>query len=557
MKIELAEKILKGIQGKDVELTPETIKKIKEAKETFVSHYSEDPQGFIEKFVQIIHYKTNDSVPFILNRAQQKVIKEYLESNWLAVPKARQLGITTLTNALALHHALFTNNAFVLCLAVKNANAEENLGRIRSMFGTMPKWVQVLLLDWNDKDHFSNKSQWTFRSRIFDTVSTVEVASAASEDSTRGKRVTFAHWTETAFSDVANAVFTSMSPSLRRRPDSKMILESTGNGASGFYYEVCMGKKDGFTPVFLGWFEDNDYQKEGSLDSDEREQMEAILGVPVGDLTDPQLLWYRETAASMGVAECNQEYPNTIEQVFLSTNRSFFSVNAIQKMEDGVPLHFLQVDGTYLQRSTHGPCQVYHTPNPEFEYLISCDASEGVLDPTSIQGFDPDGNEVFHWHEKLRPDVIADVLVRLGNHYNKALLVVESNGVGQVVLNDLRRKFFYPNIFQDEGKLGVRTSVANKPVMLSYLQDNILSGSMKFNNSILVEEMKLLQADTLKAPKGDDFHDDVAMSSALAAWGFSKAPPKRKIIRDAYRDYTDRVDRGGRSRRQFVVGRSF
>ena len=239
----------------------------------------------------------------------------------------------------------------------------------------------------------------------------------------------------------------------------------------------------------------------------------------------------------------------------MSTNRSFFSINAINKVELLAPLHFLKLDGTYLQRATHGSCQVYHTPVPDYEYLISCDSSEGVIDPTSIQGFDPDGNEVFHWHEKIRPDVIAEVLVRLGMHYNKALIVVENNGVGQLVLNDLRRRYFYPNVYQEDGKLGIRTSMANKPVMLAMLQDNILSGKFTLNNPIIVEEMKLLQADTLKAPKGDDLHDDVVISSALAAWAFSKNPPKRKIIRDGFKDYSDQLNIHNRTRRNFVIGR--
>lgn len=553
MKHQEASKILKVVFEKNIDLDKKSVEKIRTAKKAFIGYYTDNPKEFIETFIKIIHYKTNSEVDFILNRAQKKVIKEYSDSNWLAVPKARQLGITTLTNALALHHSLFVNNAFVACMAVKNSNAEENLGRIRTMFSSMPKWVQSLLLHWNDKEYFSNKSQWTFKSLVHNTTSTVEVASAASEDSTRGKRITFCHWTETAFSDVADKVFTSMSPSLRRRPDSKVIIESTGNGATGFYYDVCTGKKKGFKVVFLPWYEDDDYRSDDLLNEQERILVKDYIDGEIDHLDEKQLAWYYHTALEMGVNSCQQEYPNNVEQVFLSTNKSFFVPNCINKIEHKKPIYYLNYTDGFLSKSHAGPCQVWEAPKNASEYLIAVDASEGIIDPSSITVISPSGEEVAHWHSKYTIDALGDLLVKLARHYNNAWIAVESNGIGNTLIHILKNTHFYQFLHQYEGKVGVRTSQITKPLMLSELQTSILEGKMVFHNTLLPEEMKTFQADTLKAMKGDGIHDDVVISSAIAALMFNVRPPKYKRINNTFRDY-DRIVNKEKVKRRFIIG---
>ena len=105
----------------------------------------------------------------------------YQKSKYTAVPKARQLGMTTLTNALALHHAIFTDNANVVAMAYKLDNAQENLTRIRNMFASVPKWVQNILVK-RTEEHKSNVNEWTFFSKVSNTEVGIQTASASAED---------------------------------------------------------------------------------------------------------------------------------------------------------------------------------------------------------------------------------------------------------------------------------------------------------------------------------------------------------------------------------------
>ena len=248
MKIEKANHILKTFyeNQKNLKGNSDAMKAFQEAKQVFTSHYRSRPSRFIEDFVRILHGKTNLECAFHLNRAQIALVEALETERFVAAPKARQLGITTLTNALALHHSLFSTNANVICMAYKADNAQENLRRIKTMFKTMPDWVQWVVMHWSENDgHQNNTGLWSFKSKLTGTNNKLEVSSASSADATRGKTPTFLHWTETAFSEIAEEIFTSVFPALNRRKDSIIVLESTGNGNAGFYYEVCVGVRKG------------------------------------------------------------------------------------------------------------------------------------------------------------------------------------------------------------------------------------------------------------------------------------------------------------------------
>ena len=557
MKIEEANHILKTFyeNQKSLKGNADAIKAFTKAKKVFTQHYRGKPQAFIEDFIRILHGKTNMECAFHLNAAQQSLVEALGSHRFVAAPKARQLGITTLTNALALHHSLFAMNANVICMAYKADNAQENLRRIKTMFKLMPDWVRWLVQDWNENDgHQNNTSLWSFKSKITGTNNKLEVSSASSADATRGKTPTFLHWTETAFSEIAEEIFTSVFPALNRRKDSVIVLESTGNGNAGFYYEVCVGIRKGFEVVFMPWYLDDDYREEGEkLSIEDRYYIAELMGVDEvpEHLTDDQLRWYQTTSHAIGKAKGQQEYPINVEQVFQATNSSFFSVKTTSKIKIKEPLHALTYENGYLTSRPAGPGSVYAQPHHEFEYILSVDSSEGSIDPSVIIILDPDGNEVLFWREKIVPEDLVELIDALGKRYNMAKVVVENNGVGFYVVSNLLQRMMYPNVYYHEGKPGIKTSVATKPTMLATLQDYIMSDKLHFCNSVLATEMSTFEADTLRATKGQ--HDDVVMAAAIAAFVFRLDKPKRKWVEERFSDYTNDVYGSQAPRRRFII----
>ena len=556
MKIQEANRILEIALTQELEIDKATATKIAKAKKKFMSHYGSDPKAFLEDFVKILHGKTNEECDFILNGAQIALVEAMKKKRWVAAPKARQLGITTLTNGLALHHSIFVSNANVICMAMKTENAQENLRRIKTMFRTMPEWVRDLTTIFDEKKgHLNNQGLWSFHSRITDTSNKLEVATANSEDGTRGKQPTMMHWTETAFSPYAHQIFTSVFPALNRREDSVIVLESTGNGNAGFYYEVCTGIRKGFEVVFMPWFMDVDYTKGGDdLSENDLEYIKDLMGVkefPPG-LTEGQLRWYRDTSEVTGKAKGQQEYPVSVEQVFQATNASFFSFNTMEKVVDKAPIYQMSYEQGFLSKRPLGAGLFYENVDAGKEYLIACDPSEGVIDPCVIGVYGPEGEEVMFWRELMPPETIVELLNSLGKHWNNARLVIEENGIGKYILKTLIHNKFYPNVYRHEGKEGITTQTSTKPLFMSTLQELINTEKMKFFNPHLKGEMAIFQADTLKAPKGEGMHDDCVMQAAIAATVFAIDPPRYKMIQDNFRDYGYQVGESRINKRRFI-----
>ena len=557
MKLSDAEKILEISLTKDIKIDKEAALKIRDAKKKFVSHYKANPKSFIQKFIKILHGKTNTECDFILNPAQCKLVDALKENRWVAAPKARQLGITTLTNALALHHAIFASNANVICMAVLTANANENLRRIKSMFKTMPEWVQTLLIYSNEKDgHQNNVGLWSFKSKATNTNNKLEVATANAPDATRGKTPTFLHWTETAFSEYAEGLFTSILPALKRRKDSVIILESTGNGNAGFYYEVCVGIRKGFKVVFMPWHLDPDYTTGGDkLTPEDLEYIEDLMGVDrIPDfLSEDQLRWFQSVSEVIGKAKCQQEYPINVEQVFQATSTSFFSFKTIKKLKGGEVIKTLSFEDGYLTQRAIGFGQVFEAVRPDYEYIIGVDSSEGQNDPSVLTVLNPEGHEVLFWRELLLPDDLVKLIDVIGKQYNSARVAVESNGIGAYIINSLMSQYMYPNVFYDMGKPGIRTSVGNKAAMLAQLQAFILAGTLTFRNEHLALEMATFQADTLRAQK--EATDDVVMASAIASHAFKVNKPLKRYVQEDFYDYTSQVYKERKQKRRFISGR--
>ena len=310
----------------------------------------------------------------------------------------------------------------------------------------------------------------------------------------------------------------------------------------------------GFKVVFMPWYLDEDYREDGEkLSVEERYYIAELMGVDeIPDhLDDDQLRWYQTTSHAIGKAKGQQEYPINVEQVFQATNSSFFSVKTTSKIKIQEPIHALTYENGYLTNRPVGPGSVYAQPNPEFEYIMSVDSSEGSIDPSVIIILDPDGNEVLFWREKVVPEELVELIDALGKRYNMAKVVVENNGVGYYVVNNLMQRMMYPNIYYHEGKPGMKTSVATKPMMLATLQDFIMSDKLTFRNKLLATEMSTFEADTLKATKGQ--HDDVVMAAAIAAYVFRMDKPKRKWVEERFSDYSNEVYGSQAPRRRFII----
>ena len=206
--------------------------------------------------------------------------------------------------------------------------------------------------------------------------------------------------------------------------NGSIVIESTANGAQGWFYELCMetleaqryGKPSGFKLHFYPWFFDSDTlpAPPDFVPDDYERELIRLHGV-----THDQLEWRRWKIAKIGLRDFNQEYPDTPENAFLMSDESVFGI----------------VD--------HALLPVDHVPtlNPKHTYIGGVDWGQ-VDDYTALSIICLEtGEEVYlnRWRKMPYVEMRACIIDACIAH-NVRLLTVERNSASSNY-EDLVREF--------------------------------------------------------------------------------------------------------------------
>ena len=170
----------------------------------------------------------------------------------------------------------------------------------------------------------------------------------SNNDPGRGNPINIFIGTEVAFWKNMG-LFTALIP---RLPGIK-IFESTGNGASGWFYKQCcqcaIGKGT-YHFTFVPWFVHHEYCVDGDVKLDDKTDDEFDLQNTFG-ITDGQLKWRREKIEEMDSGESvngedafKQEYPTTWEEAFLRSGSPIFGYKVYNKIEQTIKDPIFQGD---------------------------------------------------------------------------------------------------------------------------------------------------------------------------------------------------------------------
>ena len=192
-----------------------------------------------------------------------------------------------------------------------------------------------------------------------------------------------------------------------------------------------------------------------------------------------------------------------------------------------------------------GPVKIYHAPKKDRRYIVFADVAGSVTEDSfqaRMSNYEVDDGSDFsaavvidsengqicaEYHGKPSLDEYAEDLGRLAHTYNKALLAVERNNMGQAVLILLTTTFNYPNLYRPrhvnstrpdlDNKIGWLTNSATRPRMLSALQTQIREHPNTICSERLIDELKTFVYDK-RGREGADYgcHDDMVMATAGA-----------------------------------------
>ena len=536
--------------------------------EEYEEHKPEDPAQAVKSLTTFDAYtdfmarcmkirsESGGPIPFVLRKAQRRLLQIYLDAKQdgrgirIVHLKARQYGGSTLIQALMLIEAIQNEDASFLTVAQDADSADHLMKHMAAYMGRrLCDDVKVRVEKERQKPHaeivLTNKSVLTS-------------ATAKNLNLGRSKTFRFLHLSEVAFwwrtlktFEAADDIFQSVMstvPDPSVVPDAAVILESTGYGRQGAFYEFYIAARDGVSdwiPFFVPWYEIEKYSM--PVPKDEREN-EAIftneiqpewddpptkavrklkldrwelnlINAARGGLTWGQMLWRRHKLADFRgeIERFNQEYPATEDDAFSSTGSPAFSPNAMVWYENRIrkeddPVHYdviVTKEGGEVIPEYNGFLHVWRPPEAGAVYVVGADVAAGdsahkfratKASYSAAQVLRVDKQPYEQVAEYMaRPDPLefGEILAVIGHWYNTATVAPERNADGYSTIMALHERD-YPNLYmpmvtnrngETRQVYGVQTDMTTKRNMLNQMRYMVTHKSLIIHSLRLIQQM--------------------------------------------------------------------
>ncbi len=276
--------------------------------ESIPSNVFDDATAFARWFL-LIQNKHKQTVPLRHNKSQAHYLAN--RTNRDLILKARQLGFSTAIQG-ELFRAVVTSSASTLTLAHVNSTTQALRRMANGFYYGIPEQIRPR----RDYDNSTIATYPDFKSEAM-------IATAGSRNTGRGVTTTHIHGSEVAFWSDADAILKGALQSLS--PSGYVVLESTPNGASGWFYEQCMKAIDGDSSWrlhFYTWFDHDEY----TLDIEQPLSLDDTESALVArhNLTHGQIAWRRQKIHEIGLTAFTQEYPEDAHSCFLTSGNNVF-----------------------------------------------------------------------------------------------------------------------------------------------------------------------------------------------------------------------------------------
>ena len=444
-----------------------------------------DPVYFIKNYVKIVNVDKG-LVPFDMWDFQEEMVRDFHANRFSICKMPRQVGKTTTTVGYMLWCVLFQEEYNIAILANKGQLAQEILSRVQKAYEYLPLWLQQGIITWNKRNiELENGS------KIY--------AYATSAAGVRGGTYNLIFLDEFAFvpKNMADEFFTSTYPVISSGQTSKVIIVSTPCGLNHFYkmWIDATEKRSLYKPIEVHW----------SM-------------VPGRDAK-----WKEETIRNTSEEQFRQEF----ETEFIGSSATLIS---------GVKLRSLAFRDPPWQEDC---LDIYEQPKEGRLYIATVDCSEGVgLDYHTINIIDvtqtPYRQVAKYRNNKLPLLFFPTVIYSLCRRYNEAFILVETNNVGQQVVDILHYDLEYENVykidhhhikgqtisggFKRASNFGIKTTKTVKKIGCANLKTLIESDKLLIQDFDTIAELNTFVRvrDSYAAEEGNN--DDIVMGLVLFAW---------------------------------------
>lgn len=499
---------------------------------------------YIETFLKI-KTKDNQIAPFVLNEPQRRlyeVIKREAAAGKpirIIILKARQMGFSTLTEALIFHRTATKHNVNSLIIAHKDEAATNLFNMSKLFYSMLPEKMKP-------KRRASNAKEL-----IFDTPvrasgegmnSRIKCATAGGDGVGRSDTLSNVHISEFAFwTGDKSETLNGLLQSVPAKKGTMVIIESTANGFDEFkkLWDRAVSGENDFVPVFFPWFEMEEYKRayDGFPLTDEEQELKEKFSLSLEQISWRR--WCIKNNCGGDESLFRQEYPSTPEEAFIATGECVFDtetvINRINELKNCRPikegLFFYDNDGLSLsnirfEEQPRGMIRIYSEPKKGCPYVIGGDtAGEGsdfftahVLDNTTgVQC-------AVLQTDNIDEDEYARQVYCLGMYYNRALVGMEAN-FSTYPIRELQR-LDYPKQYVRElldtytgsykKSFGFKTTQSTRPVIIANLVKTVREEVFLINDKATLREMLSYVRIRGKPQAEQGGHDDLVMGLAIA-----------------------------------------
>ena len=222
--------------------------------------------------------------------------------------------------------------------------------------------------------------------------------------------------------------------------------------------------------------------------------------------------WKEETIANTSQMQFEQEFGNS----FLGTGRTLIQADTL-----------LGMHGANAQE-LYGAIKVYERPKENHTYIMTVDVAEGKgLDYSAWSIIDiTKGNE---WYQvctfrdnMISPLLLPDLINKWGVAYNNAMVIVENNGQGAMVCNEMHYNLEYDNMFMSNtiksDGIGLRMTRKTKAIGCATIKEVLEENKLHIPDSHTIQELTTFvsKGQSWEADGGN--HDDMVMTLVLFGW---------------------------------------
>lgn len=526
-----------------------------------VLEISRDFYRYVENNL-FIKNKDSGIVKFVPNKAQKAIIDRVLELLEQGKPiriivlKARQMGLSTAIEALI--YWWTTTHKYITSMIV--SYDDESSKNLYNMFKRYYEFCNPIFQPtrkYNTRQDLvfdiDDKTKHEYKMRGLDSPglgSVIKTGTAKNLAVGRSDTVQLVHGSEIGEWEHGEELIASLLQTVPTRPNTMVFLESTAKGMGNYFHKEWQNAKKGdsiFEPFFFPWWQHDEYEMDETnvLKTEyTEEETEIIALMRDGGVPEPNIpkkiafRRYKELEFKSEPLKLYQEYPSTDHEAFLASGRPRFDIKALIQYEKDIEKAeykeyslVQEQDRTIKALEDPGaPFKIWELPERGSEYVIGADVAEGlkhgdysvadVIDKKTLK-------TVAKYRGHPDPDQFGYILDKIGRFYNFALVGCEINNHGLAVVQRLR-DLFYTNLYRREkgiderfeestSKLGWKTDMRTKPLMIDYLGEAIRERVIEDHDVAFVEEaMTYIIDDNGRTNAEEGCFDDTVVAKAIA-----------------------------------------